>query len=211
MTTASNETVHEHLLEVARSLTPSLSNAIEQNGILTLSVQQESPFAERLCRAVAGQQLSVKAAASIWVRVVESAPDGMDLTAHLYAVDTAVLRSCGLSGAKVKAVSAIAQASHAGQLNATDLSKLSASERTERLTALWGIGQWTADMMNLFYFGEPDIWPEGDVTARKTLEKLTSKRRKTMRTAERFKPYRSYLALHMWRHVDATPDKAPYG
>lgn len=207
--TASFETVHEHLLEVARSLTPSLSNAIAQNGVLTLSPQPESPFAERLCRAVAGQQLSIKAAASIWRRVVASAPEGMDLMAHLYVVDAAVLRACGLSGAKVRAVGAIAQAAQSGQLTATDLQQLSTAERTQRLTALWGIGQWTADMMNIFYFGEPDIWPEGDVTARKTLETLTSKRRKTMRTAKRFEPYRSYLALHMWRHVDATPDSTP--
>jgi DNA-3-methyladenine glycosylase II len=61
-------------------------------------------------------------------------------------------------------------------------------------------------MVNLFYFGEEDIWPEGDVTARKTLISLTSKRRKTVRSAERFAPYRSYLALYMWRWVDARPD-----
>lgn len=200
---------HEHLLTVARSLSPALTNAIKQNGILTLSPQAKTPFAERLCRAVAGQQLSVKAAASIWGRVVASKPDEMDLMTHLHGVEPAVLKGCGLSGAKVKAMGAIAQASQFGQLNATDLQQLSTVERTQRLTALWGIGQWTADMMNLFYFGEPDIWPEGDVTARNTLETLTSKRRKTIRTAERFGPYRSYLALHMWRHVDATPDNTP--
>lgn len=92
-----------------------------------------------------------------------------------------------------------------GQLDQTELMPLHASQRSDRLTQLWGVGQWTANMMNIFYFGEPDIWPNGDVTARKTLEKLTSKRRKTINTAARFAPYRSYLAFHMWRYVDAGP------
>ena len=85
---------------------------------------------------------------------------------------------------------------------------LSVADRNERLTALWGVGPWTADMMNMFYFGEADIWPDGDLAARKTLEGLTSKRRKTVRTAAHFKPYRSWLALYMWAHLDAPPDGA---
>lgn len=127
--------------------------------------------------------------------------------AYFAEVEPGLLRACGLSGAKVKAVRAIAEAALSHQLDATELSLLSATERTLRLTALWGVGQWTADMMNIFYFGEPDIWPDGDVAARKTLEKLTSKRRKTARTAALFSPYRSYLALYMWRYVDAVPNK----
>ena len=99
----------------------------------------------------------------------------------------------------------IAKAARAGELDAAELSKVAHAVRAERLTAIWGVGQWTADMMGIFYFGDRDIWPDGDVTARKTLAKLTSRRRKTVRTAERFAPYRSYLALHMWRHADASP------
>lgn len=99
---------------------------------------------------------------------------------------------------------AIAAAFTQGQLDATALAQLSQTDRVKQLTKIWGIGQWTADMMGIFYFGDPDIWPDGDVTARKTLEKLTSKRRKTVRTAARFLPYRSYLALHMWKNVDSS-------
>ncbi|MEM8810884.1 MAG: DNA-3-methyladenine glycosylase 2 family protein, partial [Cyanobacteria bacterium P01_G01_bin.38] len=79
-------------------------------------------------------------------------------------------------------------------------------DRAQRLTAIWGVGQWTADMMSIFYFGDPDIWPDGDVTARTNLIQLTSARRKTTLTAARFAPHRSYLALYMWRHSDAAPD-----
>lgn len=206
--------VHSHLLQVAASLSTALEAAITQNGPLELptdTVQQlaEHPYAkrsfpERLCRAVTGQQLSVRAAETIWHRVVSSAEE-KPLMEYFAQVDSSVLRECGLSRAKVKTIGAIAHASLNGQLNATELEQLSHEERTARLTAIWGIGQWTADMMSIFYFGDPDIWPDGDVTARKTLEHLTSKRHKTIRTAARFSPYRSYLALHMWRCTDATP------
>ena len=100
----------------------------------------------------------------------------------------------------------ILRAARSGGLDAEYLTTLSAQQRAAHLTSLWGIGQWTADMMNMFYFGEEDIWPDGDVAARKTLERLTSPRRKTVRTAARFAPYRSRLAIYMWRWLDAEPD-----
>lgn len=198
--------IHSQLIAVAGEISVDLAGAIAHNGPIELNPTQDTPFAQRLCRAVAGQQLSVKAASSIWARVLASAPVNQSLMDYVVAVDPAVLKGCGLSRAKVKAVSAIAHASKAGQLNATELEQLTHPERTKCLTALWGVGQWTADMMGIFYFGDADIWPDGDVCVRKTLERLTSKRRKTIRTAERFAPYRSYLALHMWQTADAEPD-----
>ncbi|MGD1906682.1 MAG: DNA-3-methyladenine glycosylase family protein [Leptolyngbyaceae cyanobacterium] len=181
-----------------------MTEAIARTGPVELTPRQDLPLPERLCRAVAGQQLSVKAAASIWKRVVASA-EGKPLIDHFSAVDPQVLRDCGLSGAKTKAMAAIAAAALAGDLEAETLGEMATGERTQRLTQIWGVGQWTADMLNIFYFGDLDIWPEGDTTARKTLERLTSKRRKTVRTAARFAPYRSYLALYMWQQADAAP------
>lgn len=197
--------IHERFLKVAAGLSPALVEAIARNGPLELAFDQNTPFAERLCRVIAGQQLSTKAARAIWNRVVISAaakPE-QSLIDYFAVVDPVVLRACGLSGAKVRAIGGIVQAAQTGQLDATELGAMGCGDRTQRLTALWGVGQWTADMISIFYFGDADIWPDGDVTARKTLERLTSKRRKTTRSAASFAPYRSYLALHMWRHVDA--------
>lgn len=195
--------IHERFLAIASTLNPALTEAIAQNGPITLTPTQEAPFFEHLCRAVAGQQLSLKAASSIWKRVLASVPTDMMLIDHFAEADPSVLRECGLSGAKVKAIGVIARAEKAGRLNATELEQLSYADRTKRLIALWGVGQWTADMMSIFYFAELDVWPDGDITARKTLEKLTSARRKTVRTAALFAPYRSLLALHVWRYADA--------
>ncbi|MFW5661933.1 MAG: DNA-3-methyladenine glycosylase 2 family protein, partial [Oceanicaulis sp.] len=93
-----------------------------------------------------------------------------------------------------------------GRLDPDHLQSLDAEARAAELVTIWGVGRWTADMANMFWFAEPDVWPDGDVAARKTLEKLTSSRRSTVRTAARFAPHRSYLAYCMWRRADAKPD-----
>lgn len=197
--------VHTRLLEAAEADFPDLHAALARLGPLPFPRRDAHPFPQYLCRAIAGQQISVKAAAAIWARVEASAGETA-LLDHFQADNFDCLRGCGLSNAKTRTIIAIADTHRTLGLDADELRALSVPERTERLTAMWGVGQWTADMMNMFYFGEEDIWPDGDVAARKTLERLTSKRRKTVRTAERFKPYRSWLALYMWAHVDAPPD-----
>ena len=196
--------IHSQFLSIAEPISPQLTQAIASTGPVHFAPDRSSPFADRLCRAIAGQQLSIKAARSIWTRV-RSGCNG-PLAEHLAEVDPQVLRACGLSAAKARSVRGVAQASIDGLLDADELSQLNPAARSKRLTALWGVGQWTADMMGIFYFGDPDIWPDGDVTARKTLARLTSPRRKTTRTASRFAPFRSHLALYMWRQADAAPE-----
>jgi DNA-3-methyladenine glycosylase II len=198
-------TVHYRFLDIAPDLSPALFDALHQLGPVELPVRDHIAFPEHLARAVAGQQLSVKAARSIWERV-ETACSDAPLIEAFCERRAEELRACGLSNAKVKTLLAIGEAARAGRLDGDALRALSPAERAAQLTALWGVGQWTADMANMFWFGEEDIWPDGDVAARKTLERLTSPRRKTLRTAERFAPHRSYLALYMWRWVDARPD-----
>ena len=201
--------VHTKLLDIADDLSPDLHGALMRLGPLEFPTREDKPFPDYLCRAIAGQQISVKAAASIWARVEASAASDVGegaLLDHFVEANTDALRACGLSGAKTKTIITIADTHRTLGLDTDELRALNIADRTTRLTAMWGVGQWTADIMNMFYFGEKDIWPDGDVAARKTLERLTSKRRKTVRTAERFKPYRSWLALYMWAHVDAPPD-----
>ncbi|MEO0536766.1 MAG: DNA-3-methyladenine glycosylase 2 family protein [Cyanobacteria bacterium P01_A01_bin.123] len=199
-----SKAIHARFVEISKDLSPVLAEAIARTKPIELVPNQNDPFSERLCRAIAGQQLSVKAARSIWGRVVDSAAD-RSLVEYFAEVDPTTLRTCGLSAAKAKSMRAIALATRSGQLDAEELGALDQSDRSQRLTAIWGVGQWTADMMGIFYFGDPNIWPDGDTTARKMLERLTSPRRKTTRTATRFAPHRSYLALYMWHQADAAP------
>ena len=198
--------IHDHCLSAAQALSPHLHQSLQRQGPLASWSAPDTPFPVSLSRSVAGQQLSVKAAASIWARVAALSPSPESLLEVFCEDRLGDLRGCGLSGAKVKTLIAIAAANKDGLLETEVMRAQSAQDRADRLVQIWGVGQWTAGMANIFYFGEADIWPDGDVTARKTLEKLTSKRRKTVRTASRFAPYRSYLARYMWRHADAPPD-----
>lgn len=199
-----SEEIHRHFVEIASGLSPVLSEAIARLGPVDLRADDSQPLSIRLCRSVAGQQLSVKAARSIWDRVLSTAGEE-SLMEFFVEANADAIRECGLSAAKTRAMCAIAREARQGRLEADEFRHLNHVARSGRLTALWGVGQWTADMISIFYFGEEDIWPDGDIAARKTLERLTSPRRKTVRTAERFAPYRSRLALYMWRHVDAPP------
>lgn len=201
----SKEKIHHNFIEIAADLSTNLADAINRVGALDFQPDASLPLAHRLCRSVAGQQLSVKAARTIWNRVVE-ATNGVPLTKFFIEENADLLHNCGLSKAKVRAVCGIAEKSRQGDLEANDFERLTHEERSSHLTELWGVGQWTADMISIFYFGDEDVWPDGDLAARKTLERLTSRRRKTVRTAEHFAPYRSYLALYMWEYQDAVPD-----
>lgn len=193
--------IHTEFVEIASGISVDLHHAISRTKPLRLKKRNDRPLPEVLCRAVAGQQLSTQAASTIWGRVVERA-GSQSLIEHIAATKQEELRACGLSNAKAKAMKAIAEADHHGRLDITSLAEASHVERSEVLTEIWGIGQWTADMISIFYFGEKDVWPDKDVTVWKTLERLTGKRRKTLLTAARFAPNRSHLAVYMYHFAD---------
>jgi len=199
-----SKAIHSQFIEIARSVSPRLADAIESTGPVRLRRRNDAPLDVTLCRIVVGQQLSTRAAASIWNRLVESSGDE-DFSDYISVVNADVLRSCGLSNAKSNAMKAIVEAESDGILDVAVLRRLNHEDRSKHLTSIRGVGRWTADMVSLFYFGDKDVWPETDVTVWKTLERLTSKRRRTSRTAAKFAPHRGYLAMYMYRIADAKP------
>jgi DNA-3-methyladenine glycosylase II len=117
------------------------------------------------------------------------------------------LRACGLSGSKVRALVALATAEAAGSLDGRRLARLPTEDRQAALLALHGIGPWSAQMAALFYFREPDIWPVGDVSVRKTFARYVDAQTRWDfdGAAALFAPRRSLLARYLWRLADATP------
>lgn len=201
--------IHQHILRIAAGLAAPLAEAIARVGPLTIEPPAHASVAERLCVEVVNQQLSVRAAAAIWARV-EAAAAGMGLTpwALLVPGHEATLRACGLSGNKVRALQAIRAAEEAGLLGAA-LADLPQAERSAILCRIRGVGPWTADMIGIFHYGDPDIWPGGDVAAVGCLRRLTG-REDTQAVAAAFAPYRSLLARYAWRIKDL-PKSAPGG
>lgn len=118
---------------------------------------------EGLARIILGQQLSVASAEAIWSRFAVAFP-GCTAEA-IVAADEATLRAPGLSAPKIRTLRALAQA-HRGGLDLDALATLPAEVAHARLTAVKGIGPWTADIYLLFCLGHPDIFPAGDLALR---------------------------------------------
>ena len=192
---------HQFLLDTAARW-PKLHRVLETVGPIHRQARRNLPLPESLCRAVAGQQLSVAAADTIWSRF-EAFRAQRPLVPFLAKVTDLDLRGCGLSFAKIRSIRAIGEAADRGQLESGRLMHMGHGERTACLTEIPGVGPWTADMIGIFYCGDTDIWPDGDLVARRTLQNLVGNRFKTVRVASTFSPWRSRLAMAMWRAVDA--------
>jgi DNA-3-methyladenine glycosylase II len=166
------------------------------------------PF-EALAESIAYQQLSGKAAATIWGRVRALYPRRKNLDPKL-VLETSdeTLRAAGLSRSKVAALKDLAAKTLDGTVpSSRALSKMSDDEIIERLTQVRGIGRWTAEMLLLFDLGRLDIWPVGDYGVRKGFAKTFGRRKlpnpkQLMKLGEQWRPYRSVAAWYFWRALD---------
>nr|WP_267425655.1 DNA-3-methyladenine glycosylase 2 family protein [Methylobacterium sp. GC_Met_2] len=192
--------LHTHLLPAAGPY-PALRDALERAGPLRIEPAAHPCVAERLFVEVVNQQLSTRAAAAIWGRIEAAATAAAGTPRALFeAGDPDLLRACGLSGNKARALQAIVAAEAAGLLG-PELAGLPHPERAAILCGIRGVGPWTADMVGIFHFHDPDIWPEGDVAAVGCLRRLTGQA-DTRAVAAAFAPYRSILARYLWRIKD---------
>jgi DNA-3-methyladenine glycosylase II len=164
------------------------------------------PGLEGLIWIIMSQQLSTASAGAIFARFRARFPT-MEATAILAASEE-VLRGCGLSGAKIRAVRAVCEAIVAGTLDLAGLAALEAAAAHSALVAVKGIGPWTADIFLLFCLGHPDAWPAGDLAlqeaARLTL-KLKHRPDAAELTAigERWRPLRAVAARLLWTYYRA--------
>jgi DNA-3-methyladenine glycosylase II len=195
------EEIHAHLI-VSAHFSPVLVAALEAVGPVEMPVRTGQEFGWFLGRRIVGQQLSTKAANSIWLRVLRTAEErGEGIPEFFRPHNTRLLRRCGVSQSKIKALCAVRQAGTEGLLDVGELSLLAHEDRSTRLQSIWGVGQWTCDMASIFYFGSPDVWPMGDVSVQKAFGRLIGRRRPHA-AAAKFAPFRSHLALYMWRVID---------
>ena len=194
--------IHDRLLSEAEAVGAPLRAAIARLGPIAIEPPAHASVAERLFVEIVNQQLSTRAAFAIWSRIEAAAQaDGVSPRDLFVPGYEAVLRGCGVSAAKVRALHAVREAEARDQLGA-DLGLMPHAERSRRLCGIRGVGPWTADMVGIFHFLDPDIWPAGDVAAVGMLRKLTG-RDDTDAVAARFAPYRSILARYLWRSRDA--------
>jgi len=158
-----------------------------------------------LASSVVSQQLSTKAARTIWLRLEEVCA-GKVTPDSIHAASLERMRSAGLSAAKAKTLKELSTAVRAG-LDLPSLRKVPEEEAIQKLTAVWGIGIWTAEMFLIFALGRKDVFSPGDlglVRAMEDLYKIPPKSHKNVfvEQAAYWSPYRSYACLVLWRYRD---------
>jgi len=163
-----------------------------------------------LVRAIVGQQLSSKAAATIYGRVLELFDGHTPTPKQLLKVAPDKLRAAGLSRAKGDYLRDLAQHVEDGSLELELLQELPDEEVAAQLTAIKGLGQWTADMFLIFHLGRPDVLPVGDQGIRRAIQveyglrKLPDAKR-MRKLAKPWQPYRTLACLYLWSSLDNTP------
>ena len=196
--------IHQRFVAIAGDISPQFADDIRAVGPVDFPDRADTPFGEYLCRVIVGQQLSVKAAATIWGRVVAAAAAaGATIPDFFTAWNSDAVRAAGVSGAKTKTLGEIRQAGLEGRLDVTELKAMDHAARAAGLSEIWGVGPWTTDMVSMFYFREPDIWPGGDLGVKNAIGRYTGG--DAAECAARFTPHRTHLALYLWRILDRTP------
>ena len=162
---------------------------------------------ETLLRTIVGQQVSVQAAAAVWNRLEAELGAGCD-PAVLITRDYDALRACGLSRQKQGYARSLAELVIAGGL---DLENLPQDDEAAiaALTAVKGIGRWSAEIYLLFAEGRPDIWPAGDLAVQIEVGRILGlperpSEKLTRELAEKWRPHRGAAAIMTWHHYNTT-------
>jgi len=175
------------------------------------------PF-DALAESIAYQQLSGKAAATIWgrVRALYGKRKWLDPAAILKTPDEK-LRACGLSGSKTVALKDLAAKTLDGTVpGRRELARMTDEEIIERLTKVRGVGRWTVEMLLLFDLGRLDVWPVADYGVLKGFAKTFGRRKlptpkQFAKIGEKWRPYRSVAAWYFWRALEEPQKPADPG
>ena len=190
---------------------PVLGAAIKRIGPCGMADRQRKDHLSALCGSIASQQLSTKAAATIFGRFVALFPDGHIPDAGAIASQSdAALRGVGLSGQKVGYLRDLSARLMDGRLNLDELDALPDEAVIERLVAVKGFGRWTAEMFLMFRLHRPDVLPGGDLGIVVAIQRLYRLRkrpdaRRVLKIGEAWRPYRSVASWYLWQTLRNEP------
>ena len=190
---------------------PVLGAAIKRIGACGMAERQRKDHLSALVSAIVSQQLSTKAAATIFGRLVALFRENHIPDAAAIAAQTGTaLRAAGLSGQKVSYMRDLSARLVDGRLNLDELDSLPDEEVIERLIAVKGFGRWTAEMFLMFRLHRPDVLPAGDlgiVVAIQRLYKLRKRpdAKRVLKIGEAWRPYRSVASWYLWQTLKNEP------
>jgi DNA-3-methyladenine glycosylase II len=196
---------------------PTMAALIERVGKIDLATRLRRRSEERpadaygaLLRAIVGQQLSTKAARTIYLRVLDLFGGTTPSPEQLLAAREEDLRAAGLSGRKVEYVRDLAAHVLGGELELERLDRLEDEQVIEEIVAVRGLGLWTAEMFLIFHLERPDVLSGGDLGIRKAvqveygLEQMPAPQR-VLEIGEPWRPHRSLASLYLWESLAAVP------
>jgi DNA-3-methyladenine glycosylase II len=196
---------------------PTMAELIERVGKVDLETRLERRAEERpgdaygaLLRAIVGQQLSTKAARTIYLRVLDLFDGRTPSPEQLLEASEEDLRGAGLSGRKVEYIRDLAAHVLSGELELDRLDELSDERAIEEIVAVRGLGRWTAEMFLLFHLQRPDILSGGDLGIRKAvqieygLEEMPAPA-EVLEIGEPWRPQRSLASLYLWESLANAP------
>ena len=196
---------------------PTMAALIERIGEIDLETRLERRREEApadaygaLLRAIVGQQLSTKAARTIYGRILDLFDGKTPAPERLLEASEKDLRAAGLSGRKVEYLRDLAAHVISGELELDRLDRLSDEEAIEEIVAVRGLGQWTAEMFLLFHLERPDVLSGGDLGIRKAvqieygLDEMPTPTR-VLEIGEPWRPHRSLASLYLWESLANAP------
>jgi DNA-3-methyladenine glycosylase II len=196
---------------------PTMAALVERVGKIDLKTRLKRRSEERpsdaygaLLRAIVGQQLSTKAARTIYGRILDLFGGSTPTPEQLLEAEETDLRAAGLSGRKVEYVRDLASHVIEGELELDRLDQLPDEEVIEEIVAVRGLGVWTAEMFLLFHLERPDVLSAGDLGIRKAiqveygLEEMPTPTQ-VIEIGERWRPHRSLASLYLWESLAIAP------
>jgi DNA-3-methyladenine glycosylase II len=204
---------HQHAHHLLRTSHPRMAELIARSRRYNITPSVSIRPFDALAESIAYQQLSGKAAATIFGRVRALYPKRKWLDPEqLLATPDETLRAAGLSRAKTAALKDLAAKTIDGTVpSGRALIRMTDDEIITRLTTVRGIGRWTVEMLLLFDLGRPDVWPVDDYGVRKGFAKTFRRRtlptpKQLMKFGEKWRPYRSVAAWYFWRALDKSEE-----
>jgi len=190
---------------------PILRELMRAHGPCGLSARQHADPFKALTRAIVGQQLSAKAAATIFSRF-EALFDTFPTPAQVLAVSDDRLRGVGLSTQKLGYLRDLCMRIVEGELPLDVLDRMDDEAVIERLTQVKGIGRWTAEMFLIFRLQRPDVLPVGDLGIVRAVQRAYKLRKapspdRLTRIGEAWRPYRSVACWYLWASLNNEPTK----
>ena len=193
-------------LDALAAIEPAFGRAIERVGYPEPRISQ--PGYVTLLRAIVGQQVSIKAAASIWTKL-DAAVGGAADPAKVAAASEEVLRGAGLSRMKALYAHSLAKEVLSGRIDLHNLPE-DDEEAVALLVQVKGIGRWSAEIYLLFAEGRTDIWPAGDLAVQIEIGRILSldgkpTEKQVRSLAEPWRPHRGAAAILSWHHRHVAP------